>query len=224
VTLPPVGLVRRYDTHRFIPSKHGDGVLTQIAASEADLEHVFDLDRATNDRLIAENGLLPGIGIHELVFDVPNHRIVNAAFCHAQQLGSRFNAPDRGAWYASFEIATAQAEVAYHKWLELLEVNWLNETVTYDDYLADFSAEFHDLRAGGAAFERYLDRDSYVASQGLAQQLMDAGSLGIVYPSVRHAGGTCMACFRPSLVANVRRGATYEFQWAGTPTPAISRQ
>ena len=101
-----------------------------------------------NDRLLAEHALLPGIGIHELVFGLPYYRIVNAAFCHAHPLGSRFNAPDRGAWYAAFELDTAQAEVAYHKWRELLEVNWLEEEVTYDDYLADFSAEFHNIRGG----------------------------------------------------------------------------
>ena len=58
--------------------------------------------------------------------------------------------------------------------------------MTYDDYLADFSAGFHDLRAS-RGFREVLDPASYVASQALAEQLLDAGSLGVVYPSVRHA-------------------------------------
>ena len=143
MSLPPTSLVRQYDTHRLIPAKYSDGgesVLVRVADSDDDLQKIFDLDSATNDRLLAENGLLPGIGIHELVFGVPYSRIVNAAFCHAHPLGSRFNAPDHGAWYAAYELDTAQAEVAYHKWREFLEVNWLEEEVTYDDYLADFSA------------------------------------------------------------------------------------
>jgi hypothetical protein len=41
---------------------------------------IADLDGATNDRLLAEHALLPGIGIHELVFGLPYYRIVNAAF------------------------------------------------------------------------------------------------------------------------------------------------
>src|SRR5690606_4874539 len=125
VTLPRVRLVRRYDTHRLIPAKYADGgasVLADIADDDAHLRDIFDLDNATNDRLLAENGLLPGIGIHELVFGVPYYRIVNAAFCHAHPLGSRFNGPDRGAWYAAFEPETAQAEIAFHKWVELAEV------------------------------------------------------------------------------------------------------
>jgi RES domain-containing protein len=223
VTLPPTILVRQYDTHRLIPAKYPEGadsVLVRVADNDDDLHKIFDLDSATNDRLLAENGLLPGIGIHELVFAVPCYRIVNAAFCHAHPLGSRFNAPDRGAWYAAFELDTAQAEVAYHKWRELLEVNWLEEEATCDDYLADFSAEFHDIRGGD--FRMCLDPESYVGSQELAQQLLEAGSLGVVYPSVPKPEGTCLACFRPALVTNVRKGAAHVFRWDGKPEPIVT--
>jgi hypothetical protein len=225
VSLPPARLIRRNDSCRLIPSKYNQGaesVLTRIADDDAHLTAIFDLDNATNDRLLAENNLLPGIGIDELVFGVPYFRIVNAAFCHAHPQGSRFNGPDRGAWYAAFEIATAQAEVAFHKSIELAEVSWFEEDVTYDAYLADFSAEFHDIR-GERAFARCLAPDSYLGSQELADTLLDAGSLGLVYPSVRRAGGTCLACFRPPLVMNVRKGATYRFIWSGTPRPRVEK-
>jgi RES domain-containing protein len=223
--LPRTALVRHHDTHRLIPSKHSDGgasVLARIADDGADLADIFDLDNATNDRLMAENNLLPGIGIHELVFGIPHFRIVNAAFCHAHPLGSRFNGPDRGAWYAAFGLKTAQAEVAFHKSVELAEIDWREqESVTYDDYLADFSAELHDLRAD-AQFAACLAPDSYVASQQLTQQLLDAGSLGVVYPSVRRDRGTCIACFRPALVMNVRKARTYRYVWNGRAEPKIS--
>jgi hypothetical protein len=93
-------------------------------------------------------------------------------------------------------------------------------SVTYDDYFADFSASFHDLRQG-RGFAGYLNPRSYVQSQGLAEQLLEAGSLGLVYPSVRRAGGTCVSCFRPALVANVRRDRTYRFTWDGNTKPTI---
>jgi len=224
VILPTTRLVRQYDTHRLIPSRYregGESVLARIADDDAHLLAIFDLDHATNDRLAAENGLLPGIGIDELVFGVPYYRIVNAAFCHAHPLGGRFNGPDRGVWYAAFELATAQAEIAFHKWVELSEVGWLEEEATYDDYLADVSAELHDIR-DDRRFADCLDPDSYVASQGLARELLEAGSLGIVYPSARRRKGTCLACFRPAIVANVRKGATWMFRWEGIAKPSIS--
>jgi RES domain-containing protein len=224
VILPRTTLVRQNDTHRLIPSKFSEGgasVLVRISDDTAHLQDIFDLDNATNERLLAEDGLLPGIGIRELVFGVPYHRIVNAAFCHAHPLGSRFNGPDRGAWYAAFELATSQAEVAFHKSVELAEVGWFEERVTYDDYLADFSADFHDAR-DDEQFADCLAPDSYVASQDLAHRLLDAASLGVIYPSVRNSGGTCVACFRPALVMNVRKGQTYRFAWQGKATPEIS--
>jgi hypothetical protein len=222
MSLPPVRLVRQYDACRLVPSRHSESVLARIADDDSHLQDLFELDHATNDRLLAENNLAPGIRVHELVFGVPYFRIVNAAFCHPHPLGSRFNGPDRGAWYAGFEVETAQAEVAFHKWVELVEVNWLEESVSYDEFFADFSAEFHDLRGGGG-FKSCLDPESYVASQSLAATLLQADSLGVVYPSVRRPGGTCVACFRPVLVMNVRKGATYRFAWSGSPAPAIEK-
>jgi hypothetical protein len=105
--------------------------------------------------------------------------------------------------------------------VQLAEINRFEDSVTYDDYLADFSASFHDLRKA-RGFRDCLSPDSYVESQALAQELLESGSLGIVYPSVRRAEGTCLACFRPALVANVRRGKTYRFTWRGDPEPTIT--
>jgi hypothetical protein len=223
VTLPPVFSLRQFDTHRLIPSKYlpgGDSVLTSIADDKAHLDVIFDLDNATNDRLQAENDLLPGIGIHELVFAVPNYRIINAAFTHAHPRGSRFNGPDRGAWYAGFELATAQQEVAWHKSVEYAEIDYWNDSITYDDFLADFDGAFHDIR-GSVGYEACLAPDSYVAAQGLAAELLNAGSLGLVYPSVRYKGGTCIACFRPAIVGNVRRDRRYRFTWDSGKKPRI---
>lgn len=220
---PPLTRLRRLNTHRLIPSKYspsGDSVLVRIAETDADLRAVADLEGATNDRLLAEADRFAGVGPHELVFGLPYASIVNAAFCHPHPLGSRFNGPDRGAWYAAFGLATAQAEIAFHRGADYAEIGRFDDSVTYDDYLADFAAEFHDLR-GAAAFADCLTRTSYLASQLLAERLLAAGSLGVVYPSVRHARGTCLACFRPALVGNVRKGATYRFTWSGTPEPRI---
>jgi RES domain-containing protein len=220
--LPPVSRVRRYDTHRLIPSQYSTpaSVLGLIADDEAHLKDLFDLDHATNDRLLAENQRFHGIGVHELVFGVPYYRMVNAAFTHPHPFGSRFNGPERGAWYAAFELRTAQAEVAFHKSVQLAEIGWPQDEVTYDDYQADVSAPLHDLREA-PAFSGCLAPDSYVASQLLAERLLAAGSLGVIYPSVRRRGGTCLSLFRPALVTHLRKGTTWRFRWKGKPVPVI---
>jgi hypothetical protein len=86
--------------------------------------------------------------------------------------------------------------------------------------LADFTHEFHDVRRD-KRFASCLDARSYVASQRLAARLMDKGSVGVIYPSVRRAQGTNLACFRPAIVGNVRRGDAYRLTWVGDPAPKI---
>ncbi len=112
---------------------------------------------------------------------------MNAAFAHPHPLGARFTAPDRGAWYAAFELPTAQAEVGFHKTVQLVEIGMPDDSVTFDDYAADFSADFHDLR-GARGFRACLAPDSYEPSQALAADLLENGALGIVYPGVRRQG------------------------------------
>ena len=210
-SLPRVSDVLRDDTHRLIPSRYIDrdeSVLARLTADAKDLNALFELEGATNDRLLGEAGLLPGITVRELVFGFSYSHIVNAAFTHSRPFGNRLNGPERGAWYAAFTRETSQLEVAYHRSKELQEIKWQEkETFTYVDFLTDFRGAFHDIR-GDSRFDNCLDANSYGASQHLASELLEGGSAGVVYPSVRHKVGTCIVCFRPALVNNVRKGSS----------------
>jgi RES domain-containing protein len=219
--VPPTSLIRRPDTHRLIPSRFsGREALQGLADSAAQLRDLAALSSVTDERPLAESGLLPAISPYELVSGVPHAQIINAAFTYAHPLGSRFNNADRGAWYSAFQLSTAQAEVAFHKTIHLAEVGRYEDEVEFDDFLADFSGEFHDLRRA-KRFAACLDPTSYVASQMLAEKLLENGSAGIIYPSTRRPRGTCLACFDPKRVANVRRAGRFRFTWRGKPTPQI---
>lgn len=205
--------------HRLIPSRFsGSGtVLARLSSSTETVSQLMELDDATNDRFLGEEGLLAGISIHELVFGVRYAHIVNAAFTHASPTGGRFNDATRGAWYAAVERLTALAEVAFHRTRQLEEIDWPEtEIATVDDYLADMVTPLHDLRSAAAPspFRAYLEPDPvpacYARPQALAAELLAGQANGIVYPSVRRGGGTCVVCFRPALVYNVRRGARLE--------------
>ena len=222
---PPLTPLRQEDTHRLVPSRYlpaGDSVLTRVADDDEHLKGIFELDDATNERLLAERNQGRGIGPDELLAAVPLAAVVNAAFAHPHPLGARFNGPDRGAWYAAFDLETAQAEVGFHKTVQLAEIGMPDDSVTFDDYLADFNADFHDLR-GAHGFKTCLSPVSYEASQALASDLLENGALGIVYPSVRRDGGTCVACFRPALVGRVRRAKRWRFTWRTGAGPVITR-
>ncbi len=223
---PPLTLLRQTDTCRLLPSRfvdEEDSVLAPLADDTEALNDLFALDNATNQRLAAERGAMPGIGIDELVFGVPNFRIINAAFTYPRPEGSRFNDGRRGAWYCAFDVQTALAEVVFHKIVEYSEIDYFQDCVSYQLMLADFSGPFHDLRQA-RGYARCLDPRSYIASQELALQLLDQGALGIIYPSVRHPTGINLACFRPALVGNARKDAVYQLAWQGDPQPVITQQ
>jgi RES domain-containing protein len=209
--LPRLSQIDRDETHRLIPARYverDDSVLTRLTEDTRDLRALYELEGATNDRLLGEAGVLPGISVRELVFAIPYAHVINAAFAHSNPLGSRFNGPERGAWYAGFVRETSEREVAYHRGKELREVKWMTpETFSYVDFVAAFRGKFHDLR-NDRRFAKCLNPGSYQASQRLAGALLEEGSAGVVYPSVRHKGGTCIACFRPALVSNVRKSVS----------------
>ena len=221
--IPKLTSLRQFDTCRLIPSRFADvedSVLAPLAEDGHVLRDLFELDNATNERLRGEYGGLPGIGVDELVFGVPNFRIINAAYTYPRPEGSRFNDGERGAWYCAFEVETSLAEITFHKTVEYQEIGRFDDSVTYQTMLADFTSTFHDIRGIGA-YNDCLDPASYIESQKLADELLGAGSMGVIYPSVRHDGGVCLACFRPALVGNVRKGQAYRLTWSGSPTPLI---
>ena len=220
----PSTQLQQDNLHRLIPSRFAeseDSVLAPISNDTGHLQELFELDNSVNQRLLAESNRDPGIGIDELVFGVPNFRIINAAFSYKNPEGNRFNGPHRGAWYCSFDIDTAIAEVVFHQTVALAEIGAFNDRVTYQSYLADMHGEFHDLRTVSDQ-SKYLDPSSYLHSQLLGEQLLEAGSLGIIYPSVRKANGVNLVCFRPATVSNVRKATKFEMTWSGNDSPIIS--
>lgn len=213
---PPLSRIRWKNTCRLIPSRYPTtGVLDRVA-SPGDLPFIFELETWTNDRISNELGLLHHVPPDEWVTG-PQATVIMAAFCHPRPGGGRFNGPDRGAWYAARDLPAAQAEIAYHRTRELAEIGVFETRLEMRLYLADIGASLHDVRQ----FPEMHDPSSYVESQKVAARLLDAGSNGVVYRSVRKPGGECIACFRPKLVANVRPDAHYEYRWHGTPLPSI---
>jgi RES domain-containing protein len=208
---------------RMIPSRYPVVGLLDRVASPEDLPALFELESWTNDRISNELGILHTLSSHEWVTGRPMASVIMAAYCHPSPDGGRFNSPARGAWYAGRTLETAVAESVFRRTQELREVHAFETRVQMRVYLADFRAFFHDIRESPKSWAVLYDPDSYTASQAFAQGLLESRSNGIVYRSVRHPGGECVACFRPALVQNVRVGGHYEFRWEGRPEPIIKR-
>jgi hypothetical protein len=201
-------------THRLVPAKYSTkSVLDSLSLPSHVIADLSELDAATNERKVAELGGNAAISPRELLFGVPEAHIVNAAFSHPGPAGGRFNDARRGAWYAGVALETSIYEVAYHK-RRFLRDSRIHDRIAfeYQDFLADFSGSFHflDKAEQESCLRHEPIPECYGASQALAATLLYAGSAGVIYPSVRHQGGTCIACFRPALVFHPRRGHSYQ--------------
>lgn len=225
----PVRALAWHDAHRLIPSRYSEAgtVLSALAANDKQLEDIVLLDVATNDRIQAEQHGSIGISTFELVYGIPNAHVVNAAFTHASESGGRFNDHTRGAWYAADSQPGSIAEVTYHKSRRLSDIvvpdapyqRPPRDVSTFDDWLADFQAEFHALQPP-QQFSQFLAPEPvpqcYAGSQALGRDLLDRGANGLVYPSVRYRRAQCFVCFRPALVYNPHRSERLEITFTAT--------
>ena len=221
--LPPVSRVRWARANRLVPTRYPSvGILDRVATPD-DLDAILELEAWTNDRVSTELGVLHVLPRDEWVIGTAMASVVMAAFCHPHPRGARFSAAERGAWYAARTLETALAESIFHRTNELVEVGSFETRMQMRLYHADVSGMFHDLRGERRRFAAAYDPGSYAASQQLARALFTDGANGIVYESVRHEAGECIACFRPALVRNVRVAAHYEYVWEGRREPRVRR-
>jgi hypothetical protein len=205
---------------RFVPTAYyKPPVLKALVDDDAELEILETIEGLTNRRRRAQDFGLPDLDPRELVFKAWGHTYINAAFAYTRPGGNRFNGAERGAWYCAFDDLTAIDEVGYHRTRELKNIGYFKDEAVYQALLAGFMGDFQDLHKASEPLA-CLDPDpatGYPEGQRLAAELRAAGSRGLVYPSVRRRGGTCLVAFEPHLVQNVRPAARWKLTWNGTP-------
>ncbi|WP_457311870.1 RES family NAD+ phosphorylase [Sphingomonas sp. UYAg733] len=179
-----------------------------------------EIEGATSSRRVAEERGTGGLPADELVHGVPHARFINASFAYAKPRESnRYNGTDRGAWYAALVVETCVEEVGHHLTKALADTGDFNAVVDYAEMYASMAGEFVDLR--NARDHASLNPDpamGYPPGNALAASTRGAGLNGIIYPSVRHAGGTCIVALWPHAVQSVAQGSIFRLTWSGTPT------
>ncbi len=209
-----VGEVRWQPCFRVISSRFPPIHLFERVASAADWEALYWLESLTNPRLRDEVGEIELVPPEDRVFG-PGTSVIMAAFTHLNPEGSRFADNTFGAFYAAASLDTSIAETRYHREVFLRATRQGPTELDMRTYLSDVAASFHDVRGKREQMSDIYDPDSYAASQKLARSLKASGSNGVVYDSVRHTGGECIAVYRPRLVQNCRQGTHLRYVWDG---------
>jgi hypothetical protein len=209
--LPPLKRIRWNHAYRIVPSRFPPvGVYDRIA-DPADLDAVFAIEALTNPRLREEAGALQLVPKARRISG-PGTTPVMAAFTHLNPEGSRFSDGSWGVFYAAHSVATAVEETVYHRERFLAATSEPPSDMEMRCYRTSIGGKLHDVRGGWPAAH---DPRSYAASIALARRLRDAGSSGVVYDSVRHAGGECVAAFYPDLVAPCVQAEHLIYRWDG---------
>lgn len=108
----------------------------------------------------------------------------------------RFDAPGFPVLYAAEELTTCEAEVVHHLMTHYLAQATLRPRVfMYQVLQVPLSGLFDDLRHRDRAGLCAPTAKAYPAARAYAWAAFEADLDGLLYPSPRHPGGTCIAKF-----------------------------
>jgi hypothetical protein len=203
--VPAIAITR--PTFRLIPSRFPPIDLFEAVSSADDLEAVMELEGWTNDRLVAER--VARLPRDEWVYGANNASIVMASFLHAAPSGLRFSGSELGAWYASMAVNTAILEVSHHLRREAHWCGIPEMRVQYRTYSATLDGFYENIRGQQVARPELYDPVNYAAAQAFGETVRCSGD-GIVYDSVRHAGGVNAVAYRPRKIREVTQREHYE--------------
>ncbi len=207
---------------RIVPTRHPTVNLFDRVADAADFEALYALEAMTNERLREEIGQVERVPVADRVYG-PGSGPIMAAFTHVNLQGSRFSAGRYGVFYAARERATAVAETKHHHALFLAATAQPAHHLPMRLYHVTVQARLHDLRpqmarnpALQAANAAVHSPHSWAAAQALGAQLRAAGSAGVAFRSARHAGGQCVALFKPTAASACVHAAYLLYAWDGS--------
>ena len=202
--------LRWQKSYRIVASKHPPiNVFADVVAPHQVATAAY-IESLTNDRLLDEataTQVPPQDRIQS-----PGASVVMAAFTHIGR-PSRFSDGSYGVYYAAHTLETAVRETAFHRARFMAATDEPPGEVDMRAYVGRPLQPLVDLRM--PRFDHLHLPDDYSASQAFAKPLRDAEEWGLVYRSVRHVGGECIAAFRPQAVSVPVPGAALAYVWDG---------
>ncbi|WP_458733241.1 RES family NAD+ phosphorylase [Sphingobium xenophagum] len=212
----PVSRVEWKGAVRIIRSAFPPIDLFEDIADPADWPLLISAEQKTNPRIMATIGNLDLVPVDRRVGGYGASYLM-APFTHVStDRPSRFTDGSYGVLYVGDRFETALFETIHHHARFMARTKeapgWTSQ---FREIIMSVDADLHDLRSSAAEPAPALDSDSYAASQALATSLRSAGSDGIIYPSIRHAGGECIALFYPDCASDPVQRRHLDYYWNG---------
>lgn len=136
---------------------------------------------------------------------------------------TRFTDGSYGVYYAGHALETAIRETVYHRERDARERALLADEWDMTVYIGQIQKPLYDVRAQRFAHLHDPEPANYPVSQAYAKSLLshDPQAWGLVYRSVRHSGGECVAAFRPPAVSLPTQGPHLVYVWDGAKVASV---
>jgi hypothetical protein len=212
----PVSRVEWESAVRIIRSAFPPVDLFEDIADPADWPLLISAEQKTNPRVMANIGNLDLVPVERRVGGNGASYLM-APFTHVStDRPSRFTDGTFGVLYAGKGFETALFETIHHHERFMARTaegpGWTSQ---FRELVLSVHADLHDLRGPEGQGDPALAPDDYRASQALGEGLKKAGSDGVVYASVRHAGGECVGLFYPDCASAPVQGRHFDYHWDG---------
>lgn len=210
----PTTRLRWNPAWRVIPSRFPSVGLFERVANPEDFDALYALEAMTNDRIRYEVGEISLVPAEERLFG-PGSTCIMAAFTHLNPQGSRFSDGGYGVFYCARKRETAIAETRYHAARFMTATAEPPMRLQMRLYTVAANGKVVDLRQASQTEPRIVDPNAYAYAQGIGGALRSEGVQGMLYPSVRHPGGECLAALRTAILKNCTHAAYLEYDWNG---------
>ncbi len=199
--------------YRIIPSVYPPINFFEDLVDPEEMETLWEIESLTNERLRQEAGDIFLVAKEDRVCG-PGSTVVMAAFTHIGK-PSRFTDGSFGIYYASLTRETAIRETVYRREQFLRATQEEACEVTMRLYEGKIKKPLYDVRKPLSTYRELHHPEEYAISQSFGKTLREKNAWGLLYNSVRHVGGQCVAMFRPPAVAIPKPLAHLRYVWNG---------
>lgn len=198
--------------YRIIPSVFPPINFFEDLVDPSEMETLWEIESMTNERIRQEVGDIFLVSPDDRVSG-PGSSVVMASFTHIHKL-SRFSDGSFGVYYAGLSQETAIRETVYHRENFLRATHESACEITMRIYEGKIAKPLTDIRS--SVYKKLHHPDNYQPSQTFGKKLKEQNAWGLIYNSVRHQGGQCIAALRPPAISIPRQLSHLRYVWNGT--------
>lgn len=217
--LPPLINLKGQSHFRIIPSCYPPINFFEDLVDPSEMDILWEIESITNERLRQETGDIFLVSPEDRIGG-PGSSVVMAAFTHiTPDKPTRFSDGTYGVYYAALSEETAIRETVYHRETFLRSTQEKACELTMRLYKGHMNKPFYDIRHN--KYNSLHHPHDYSSSQPFGKKLKQEKAWGILYRSVRHAGGHCISALRPKAISIPKPIRHFKYVWNGNKITEI---